>query len=65
MSAALTYAVWAILGAVLLGLWGLSRSEGSTLARPAVVVERLATGPLLRVALVVWWMFTGWHFFAR
>ena len=65
MSAALTYAVWAILGAVLLGLWGLSRSEGSTIARPAVVVQRLATGPLLRVALVAWWMFTGWHFFAR
>lgn len=65
MSAALTYAVWALLGAVLLGLWALSRSERSTLARPAVVVERLATGPLLRVALVAWWMFTGWHTFAR
>jgi hypothetical protein len=65
MTAAVSYAVWALLGAVLLALWARSHSTGSTLARPAAVVERLATGPVLRVALVAWWMFTGWHFFAR
>ena len=65
MSAALTYLAWAVLGAALLGLWARSHSAGSTYARPAAVVERLATGPLLRVALVAWWMFTGWHSFAR
>ncbi len=65
MSAAVSYAVWALAGAALVGLWARSRSARSTVARPAVVVERLATGPLLRVALVGWWMFTGWHCFAR
>jgi hypothetical protein len=65
MSAAFSYAVWGVLGLALVGLWVRSHSAQSTLARPAVVVERLATGPLLRVALVAWWVFTGWHLFAR
>ncbi len=65
MSAAISYTVWALLGVALLGLWARSRSAGSTVARPAVVVQRLATGPVLRVVLVAWWMFTGWHTFAR
>lgn len=65
MTAAISYAVWALLGAALLGLWAFSRSADSPVARPAVVVQRLASGPLLRLALVAWWMFTGWHFFAR
>ena len=65
MTAAVSYVVWGLLGAALLVLWARSRSAGSTVARPAVVVERLATGPLLRLVLVGWWMFTGWHFFAR
>jgi hypothetical protein len=34
-------------------------------ARPARLVERLATGPVLRVALVLGVMWTGWHLFAR
>ena len=32
---------------------------------PAWSLERLATGPLLRVALVLAWMWAGWHLFAR
>jgi hypothetical protein len=65
MSTAVSYGVWVLLGAALLGLWVRSRTAESRVARPGVVVERLATGPLLRVALVAWWMFTGWHLFAR
>jgi MYXO-CTERM domain-containing protein len=65
VSAGVSYAVWALLGVALLALWARSRSAGSSVARPAVVVERLATGPLLRVVLVACWMFTGWHLFAR
>jgi hypothetical protein len=60
-----SYAVWALLGAAALGLWAWSRSSRETPARPAVVVERLATGPLLRVTLVLVWMWAGWHLFAR
>jgi Family of unknown function (DUF6186) len=60
-----SYAAWALLGAAALGLWACSRSSRETPARPAVVVERLATGPWLRVALVLVWMWAGWHLFAR
>ena len=65
MNAAVSYAVWAVLGAGALGLWAWSRSSGATLARPAEVVERLATGPVLRIGLVLGWMWVGWHLFAR
>jgi hypothetical protein len=30
-----------------------------------VVLERLATGAILRVVLVLGWMWVGWHLFAR
>ncbi len=65
MSSAEVYVVWALLGLVLLGLWAWSRSDQAAIARPGVVLERLANGPLLRVALVAGWMWVGWHLFAR
>ncbi|HEX4127894.1 MAG TPA: DUF6186 family protein [Acidimicrobiales bacterium] len=65
MSSALSYAVWAVLGLATLGLWVRSHASGSSPARPAVVLERLATVPFLRVALVLTWMWAGWHLFAR
>ena len=65
MSVAVSYAVWAVLAAWVLGLWARSRSAMTTLARPTDVVERLATGPLLRIFLVLVWMWAGWHLFAR
>lgn len=61
-----SYAVWAFLGLVTLVLLILSRrAPGSSPARPAVVLQRLATGPFLRVALVLAWGWVGWHLFAR
>jgi hypothetical protein len=65
MTSALVYAVWALLGAALLALWAWSSTDRAPLARPSVVLVRLASGPLLRVVLVVGWMWTGWHLFAR
>jgi hypothetical protein len=65
MSSALSYAVWAVLGLATVALVVRSRLPGSSPARPAVVLERLATGPFLRVALVLGWMWAGWHLFAR
>lgn len=65
MSSALSYAVWAVLGLAALLLWARSRTAGSSPARPAVVLDRLATGPFLRVALVLAWGWAGWHLFAR
>jgi hypothetical protein len=65
MSSALSYAVWGILGLAAVALVVRSRAPGSTPARPGVVLQRLATGPFLRVALVLAWMWAGWHLFAR
>jgi Family of unknown function (DUF6186) len=65
MSVALVYAVWVVLGLATLGLWARSHRTGPGPARPAVVLERLATGPILRVVLVLAWMWVGWHLFAR
>ena len=60
------YAVWAVLGVAALVLWWLSRTtHGRVVARPTEVVARLATGRLLRVALVLALMWAGWHLFAR
>ena len=65
MSSALSYAVWAVLGLAAVLVWARSRTAGSSPARGAVVLDRLATGPILRVALVLAWGWTGWHLFAR
>jgi hypothetical protein len=65
MTSSLFYAVWAALGASLLGVSALSFRAGSSLARPMDVVRRVATGPIARVVLVLAAMFAGWHFFAR
>jgi hypothetical protein len=62
---ALSYAVWAVLGVLALGLWARSRSASATVARPAVILQRLTTGPVSRLVLVLAWMWTGWHLFAR
>ncbi len=65
MTSAVSYAVWAVLGLATLALWARSRAPGSTPARPGLVLERLATGPILRVLLVLAYMWAGWHLFAR
>ncbi len=53
MTSAISYAVWALLGLASLVLWALYHvREGST-ARQALVLERLATGPVLSVLLVL------------
>jgi hypothetical protein len=62
---ALGDAVWALLGVTALALWARSRRGASEVAPPAQVVRRLATGPVLRLALVAGVMFAGWHLFAR
>lgn len=65
MTSGPAYAVWGLLGLALAALWLRSTHRGSSVARPAVVLERLATGPFLRVALVLAWAWAGWHLFAR
>jgi hypothetical protein len=65
VSSALSYAVWAVLGLATLALGARSHTAGSQPARPAVVLERVARGSVLRVVLVLSWMWAGWHLFAR
>jgi Family of unknown function (DUF6186) len=65
VTSALGYAVWAVVVLAALALWARARTAGSGPARPSVVLERLATGPFLRVVLVVSWIWVGWHLFAR
>jgi hypothetical protein len=65
VTSAISYAVWAVLGLALLGLWARSSAPGSTVARPGAVLERLALGPFLRIAMVLAWGWAGWHLFAR
>ena len=66
MTAALGYAVWTLLLIGALVLWVRSHAaQGPAVARPSVVLTRLATGRWLRVLLVLAWMWAGWHLFAR
>jgi len=66
VTSTLGYATWTLLLIGALVLWVLSHTtRGSAVARPSVVLSRLATGPVLRVLLVLAWMWTGWHLFAR
>ena len=66
MTSALGYSVWTLLllGALVLSVLSHS-ARGPAVARPSVVLTRLATGPWLRVLLVLAWMWAGWHLFAR
>jgi len=66
VTSALGYATWTLLLIGALVLWYLSHiARGQAVARPSVVLTRLATGRWLRVLLVLAWMWAGWHLFAR
>ena len=60
-----SYLVWGLLGGAGALLWWMSRSRPRAVATPYDVVARLASGPLVRIALVLAIMWTGWHLFAR
>jgi uncharacterized protein DUF6186 len=63
-SHAVTVAVFALLGGVLIGLELAARVPGS----PVPTVNRLLTGALgrrsVQVLVVLGWWWVGWHFFA-
>lgn len=67
MSSTWAYAVWIVLGAGVVALWVTSHTgPGRRLvARPSVVLARLARDPWLRVPMLVGWAWLGWHLFAR
>jgi hypothetical protein len=61
----ISYVVWAAIGVLALGLWWLSYVRPSAAAHPGAVVGKLATLPVLRVILVLGFMWLAWHLFAR
>ena len=60
-----SYLVWAAIGVVTLWLWWLSRVRPAAVAAPGDVVERLVTNPVIRIVVVLGFMWLGWHLFAR
>ena len=56
-------AVWAALGLAALALAALS--IGGVVARPGPLLRAAVSRPAVRVALVLGWMWLGWHLFAR
>ena len=65
VSSPLSYAVWAVLGLAPSASGSAPTPADPRWPAPACVLERLATGPFLRVALVLAWIWMGWHLFAR
>jgi hypothetical protein len=61
----ISYVVWAALGGGALVVWGLSYLRPAAAAHPGDVVGKLATHPVVRVILVLGFMWLGWHLFAR
>jgi hypothetical protein len=60
-----SYVVWAAIGVIALGLWWLSYVRPAAAAHPTDVVGKLATYPVVRVILVLGFLWLGWHMFAR
>jgi hypothetical protein len=58
----ISYVVWAALGVAALVL---SYLRPAAVAHPADVVGKLASMPVVRVLLVLGFMWLGWHLFAR
>jgi Family of unknown function (DUF6186) len=61
----LGYGVWGLCGAAGVALWVLARARPDLVVRPSEVVARLVTVRVVRVALLVGYLFLGWHLFAR
>jgi hypothetical protein len=62
---ALVLDVWAALAALLVGCEVLSLLTRRRFAGLLETTGRLASTPARRVALLLGWMWLGWHFFAR
>lgn len=61
----LSYAVWALCAAGVLGLWAASHRTSPMVARPAALLASMFTNSAFRVLLALAYMWLGWHLFAR
>jgi len=62
---AVSDALWALLGAGVLGTALATHRRGSRLARLSVLVRRLEAHGAAFVLVLLGWAWLGWHFFAR
>lgn len=60
-----TFLVWGILAASVLVVTALAFARRARVARPGPLLDRRLAHPVVRIAVVVGWMWLGWHFFAR
>jgi len=60
-----TFIVWALLAASVLVVSALALAGRAGVARPGPLLRHGLEHPAVRIALVVGWMWLGWHFFAR
>jgi hypothetical protein len=61
----LSYGIWAVCAAGVLGLWATSYGSSTAVARPAAALSSLATHVVFRLSLALGYMWLGWHLFAR
>lgn len=63
------YTIWSVIAVDALVLWWLTATgrtvAGRRVAHPGALVAALLRHPVLRLVVVVGWMWIGWHFFAR
>ncbi|MDA8357540.1 MAG: DUF6186 family protein [Actinomycetota bacterium] len=60
-----TFLIWGVLGLATLTVLLFSLLGKGRLARPAELLGPVQAHPMLRIAVVLGWMWLGWHFFAR
>ena len=58
-------ALWAALGAMVLVATLASHRSGARLMRPAQLLRLVVASRVRYLAVLVVWMWLGWHFFAR
>ena len=61
----LSYAVWGLVLVVGLVVSYVAVTRTDAAARPEAVLARMAVQPVLRVCLVLTFLWLGWHLFAR
>ena len=64
-SSTLSYGIWILIALAALALWWASFLRPAEVARPADVLARIVTHPVMRVVFVLGLMWLGWHMFAR
>jgi hypothetical protein len=60
-----TFVVWTVLGLATLVVVALAMAGRGRIARPSALLFPVSTHPVVRVLVVLGWMWVGWHFFAR